>query len=134
MTAIVPELRTAVFQPKAVGSDQTQALFTIRKGDILLSLHAVLIIKAGAASSTELTTIGDGVDPDGYGDNGDMDAEGTVGDIIRLGTDDTATGVTYKMPRVQPIDDTIDIVWDANDAVVPNPKWKIYLLIMPARY
>lgn len=102
MTAIVPELRTAVFQPKAVGSDQTQELFTIRKGDILLSLHAVLITKVGA--------------------------------IIRLGTDDTATGVTYKMPRVQPIDDTIDIVWDANNAVVPNPKWKIYLLIMPARY
>lgn len=136
MVAIKPEVRTATFQVKSVGSNEVAQIFTMKKGDIILSLHAVLVTKLGAGS-TETTTIGDdtggGGDVDGYGDNGDMDAEGTVGAIIRLGTDDTATGVTYKMPRVQPSDDTIDIVYTAGDASGVVPKWKIYMVIVPNR-
>ena len=83
MTAIVPETRIGTFQVSAVGTNETQAIFTVKKGDVILWMYAVLVTKLGSGT-TETTTIGDGDDVDGYGDNGDMDAEGTVGNIIPL--------------------------------------------------
>ena len=130
MTAIVPQTRVATVQPKAVGDDETIVVFRVRKGDVILWMYAILEIKVGGASSTELATIGDGVDPDGYGDNGDLDAEGTVGAIIPLAGPGVATTNLHTVPKVYPADDTIDLIWDAGDAVAPNPKWKIFMGIL----
>ena len=130
MTAVVPEIRTAIAQVAAVGSNETIAIFNVREGDMILWMYAILLIQLGSGT-TETTTIGDGDDVDGYGDNGDMDAEGTVGALITLAGPGVATATTHQVPKLYIADDTIDVTYVAGDAAGAAPKWKIIMGILP---
>lgn len=118
------EYREADFQPAAVGSDETKALFQIRAGERVVSASARVLI--AAASSTDTTMIlGDGTDTNGYIEAIDLEAN-AAGTLIDGAKGGSATfGVlTSQGGKLYTTADTVDVVYAGTTYGATNPKVK----------
>lgn len=115
------EVKTAEFQPAAVGTAETTALFSVRKGDVLLYAYMVRSILA-AATTTSTISLGLTGSVAKYVAATDTES-GAVGDIV--------AGVTANYPEVFTADDTIDA--DYIIGATPgttNPKVRFTIVIL----
>ncbi len=110
------QYRTKTFQPAAVGSNETLALFTVKAGErVLLASYRTEI---AAASSTDTTmTLGDGVDPDGYIAAIDLETATAGG----LGNGAGAL-LASSGGKLYTTDDTVDVVYAGTTYGATNPK------------
>jgi len=69
-----------IFEPAAVGANETKALLQVKKGDRVLFCHAEKQVLAAAATDTTVT-LGDTGDPDGLITAIDTET-GAVGDLL----------------------------------------------------
>ena len=112
-----------VFQPAAVGTDETTPLFPIKAGQTVLQVQVIPMI-AAAGSTNSTMEIGDGTDPDGYiVATTDYDPEASV-----VGTLINGSGAYLAVfGKFYAADDTIDVVYTKNTAGATNPKIRVYL-------
>lgn len=112
------EYRYKTFQPAAVGSDETKALFSIKKGERVL--WASYRPEIAAASSTDTTMIlGHGDDTNGLIEAIDLEAM-TPGAIVQGAL--TATLLLTSGGVLFAADDTIDVVYAGSTYGATNPK------------
>lgn len=99
-----------VFEPAAVGSNETTALVTLDKGErVVWCSVQKLVLADGTTGST--ATVGDGSDVDGYVTTTNLDLEtGAVGDVVNGSGAYLATsgGKLYTAA------DTVDVVYTAS--------------------
>ena len=122
-----------IYQPAAVGSDETQPVMTVKKGwRVIGCMVTPLINSAGTTNST--FTLGDDTDPDGYVTSATIDLEaavvGTWIDGIGAYLLETTAAVS-KYGHLYLVDDTIDVVYTANTAGATNPRVKIVIDYIP---
>jgi len=110
--------RSAIWEPAAVGSDETVALFGVKKGErVVMQGHRLLVAAAVGTSST--VTLGDGDDPDGYQTAAQLDIE-----TATVGAPASGAGA-YLAPsggKVYAASDTVDAVYTASGATGTKPR------------
>lgn len=100
------DFRTRTWTPAAVGTDETTALFQVKKRERVLWAEAELLVAADAATDST-QTLGDGTDPDGYVTSANLDLEtGTVGTTI-----DGTGAMLDASGKLYTADDTVDVVY-----------------------
>ena len=106
------------FQPAAVGSDETKALFSVKKGERVLWASAMPEIAAAGSTDTTMT-LGDGADTDGFITAIDLEAM-TAGTPVAH----TAAGAFFNSSggKIYTVDDTIDVVYAGTTYGATNPK------------
>ena len=96
-------LKSVEFTAAAVGSSETEELFSMEKGDTVLFVYTVSL--ATIASGVDSTwDIGDGCDTDRY-----LDGATTVGAAGLF-----VTGATATVPYTYTVKDTIDVIYTQN--------------------
>lgn len=119
------EILQKTFQPAAVATDETKALFPIKKGERVLWASAQKLTLAAAATDTTIT-LGDGDDPDGFIAAIDTE-DGAVGDLINGAGAYLAT----SGGKLYTADDTIDAVYDNGTTVgAVNPKVRFTVCVV----
>lgn len=117
---------TREFQPTAVGSNETTAVFSVQAGERIV-WASCLPITAAAAATTSTITLGDGSDVDGYITTTDYDPEAAA-----LGVPIPGTGayLANSGGKLYTVDDTIDAVYTANGATGARPKVRFLIALM----
>lgn len=115
------------FQPAAVGTTETTAIYSVAKGTRVVSV-SVKGITAAASSTNSTIQVGDGDDTDGFVKTTDYDLENAVA-TIKPGTgayvDSTQTGKLYESA------DTVDVVYTINSTPgATTPKVQVALVII----
>jgi hypothetical protein len=118
------EIREAIFQPTAVGSDQTKALFQVRKGERVIAASARALIAAAASTDTTMT-LGDGADPDGYIAAIDLEAT-TAGTLVG----GAGALLNQSGGKLYTADDTVDVVYAGTTYGATNPKYKFKIAVV----
>jgi hypothetical protein len=113
--------RTKTFEPAAVGSDETKALFSMRIGDRVRSMTLVPI-RAAAGSTSSTITIGDDTGATEYF-NSAYDPEAAAVDGTPIDAD--GTGIAAGGGKLYTAADTIDIIYTANGATGALPKCRV---------
>ena len=107
------------FQPAAIGTTQTKALFAVKAGErcIAASLKTQKRSQTGVATST--FAVGDGADPDGYMAASNTDqAAGTL-------VDGAGALFANSGGKLYLADDTIDMTYAKATAGNVNPKCRV---------
>lgn len=113
------EVREADFQPAAVGSDETKAVFNIRAGERVVFASVKPLI-AAAASTQSTISLGDGSGVAGFITAYDTESA-AVGTLIDGGT---ATYFASSGGKLYLAADTIDATYDQTTPGATNPKCK----------
>jgi hypothetical protein len=106
------------FQPAAVGSNETKALFSVKKGERVLWATALPEIKAAASTDTSMT-LGDGDDADGLITAIDLETM-TAGTPISH--TNAGAYLAYSGGKIYTADDTIDVVYAGTTYGATNPS------------
>lgn len=109
-----------IYEPAAVGSTETVALFQVKRGDRVLALHVERQILA-AASTTSTIEIGDGTDVDGFVAAIDTES-GAVGGLV----EGAGAFMANSGGKLYTADDTVDAVYTIGatpGAVKPRIKY-----------
>ena len=117
---------TKIFEPAAVGSSETTALFTVKAGQRVL-WATVKPIRAAAGSTNSTIEIGDDGDTDRFVKaTTDYDPEASaVGTLIS----GTGAGLANSGGYLYTADNTVDVVYTASGASGALPKLKVTLMI-----
>lgn len=112
------------FQPTAIGSTQTKALFAVKAGERCIAASLKILIGSQVGTATSTYKVGDGATTDGY-----MAAEGTVqvaGVLI-----DGGAGAFFASTggKLYTADDTIDIVYTFAVPGNINPKCRVRVVL-----
>lgn len=113
----------AIFQPTAVGSNETKGLFNVKAGERVLWASCRALIAAAAATDT-IMTLGDGTSVAGY--IASIDLELTVAGTIVNGQ-----GVLLNQSggKLYTVDDTVDVVYSGTTYGATNPKMKFVICL-----
>jgi hypothetical protein len=112
------------FQPAAVGSNETKALFTVKKGQRVIAASYRCEIAAAASTDTTMT-LGDGTDTDGFIAAIDLEAASAGG----LGNGAGALLATDG-GKLYTADDTVDVVYSGTTYGATNPKFTFCITIV----
>lgn len=115
--------RSKEFQPAAVGSTETKALFAVKEGWRVLSCSA-RVLQNSAATTDSTMTVGDGSDVDGFlVATTDLDLETSTGIVNGAGAYLATSG-----GKLYAADDTVDVVYTAGTTPgATNPKVRFTL-------
>lgn len=126
------EYRSKDFQPAAVGTTETTAVFSVRAGERVLWASAKPLI-AAAASTNCTMDLGDGDDTDGYivgatsGTAGTFDLETATVGIAIAGAGALLANSGGKLYLA---DDTVDVVYTHATNGATNPKVRFRIAVV----
>lgn len=112
------------FQPAAVGTGETKALFTIKAGYRVVWASGRAQIAAAASTDTTFT-LGDGTDPDGLITAVDLEAT-AAGTLV----DGEGAFLSNSGGKLYTVDDTVDVVYAGTTFGATNPKMKFKIAIV----
>jgi hypothetical protein len=118
------EIREMTFQPTAVGSDQTKALFNIKKGERVLAASARASIAAASSTDTSMI-LGDGTDTNGYIEA--IDLETTAAGTLVNGA---GTLLAFSGGKLYTADDTVDVIYAGSTYGATNPKYVFKIAVV----
>lgn len=109
------------FTPAAVGTAETKTLFTVHKGDVVLSIHAVKLVLADAATTSTIS----------MGDGNGLTRFIPATDTETGAVDDYVQPTASNQPFIYPSNDTIDadyIIGATPGATAPT--WRFVMRII----
>lgn len=112
------EIREIDFQPAAVGSNETKALFAVRAGERVVFASARCLTAAAASTDTTMT-LGDGASAAGY--IAAIDLEATAAGTLVNGQ---GALLNQSGGKLYTADDTVDVVYAGTTYGATNPKYK----------
>src|SRR5262245_18634397 len=99
------DIRKREFQPAAVGSGETRALFNVKKGERVLWSSYMPVIAAAATTDTTMV-LGDGGATNGFQTAIDLETS-TAGTPVN----NPGTFVANSGGKLYTVDDTVDVVY-----------------------
>ena len=121
------DVRDASWTPAAVDADQVAELFTMNPGEMLLGMAVKPTVQSGGTTNSTVI-IGDGTDPNGCFEIGELDLEAMVVDTWVNGR-----GAFFQGGRYYTVTDTIDVTYVNNTEGVIKPAFdaRIWVIRLP---
>ena len=108
------------FEPATIGTNETKALISVKKGEVCHFVKAQKLRLAGASTTSTMS----------LGDGGDVDRYIAVTDTETGAVDDIVQPVVAYFPYCYTADDTIDLDYIAGATPgSTKPKWRVTIAI-----